>query len=351
MADDPLVLLTGPQLMGSLLSFFLSGAFAMQVYHYHMHYAHSDRWLFVILVFVVVVIEMVHMFMATHLTYYLLAYGYGNPRTFDQTPWSGAVLPALNGLVGLCTQAFLAWRIITLTKTTESVTLGKIISGTIFLTAGMQCAAAFGVTIQYSLLSRQLHLLRTLKTTVIVWLAGSVVCDTMITVSMVALLLRARGTTSLGGSKNMINALIIHAIESGAITTMAALVTLLTYLVLPDTLYYGCFEYLLGRLYANVLLASLNGRNRMRAIGDVTITDFEQALGKSTLRPPAEVSQVQFRLSFRSDDTANEYELRTRAKAPGAVYDDDQDSESDSIDDRTKGNASRTQVEDQYPCQ
>ena len=38
------------------------------------------------------------MFMATHLTYYLLAYGYGNPRTFDQTPWSGAVLPALNGL-------------------------------------------------------------------------------------------------------------------------------------------------------------------------------------------------------------------------------------------------------------
>jgi hypothetical protein len=38
----------------------------------------------------------------------------------------------------------------------------------------------------------------------------------------------------------MINALIIHSIENGAITTIAALVTLLTYLVLPDTLYYGC---------------------------------------------------------------------------------------------------------------
>jgi hypothetical protein len=109
-------------------------------------------------------------------------------------------------------------------------------------------------------------------------------------------------------------------------------------------------EYLLGRLYANVLLASLNGRNRMRAIGDVSVTDFEQALGKSTLRPPAEVSQVQFRLSFRSEDDGDEYELRTRTKGSGTVY-DDQGSESDSVDDQTKGNVSRTGPDDHYPCQ
>ncbi|RXW25087.1 hypothetical protein EST38_g758 [Candolleomyces aberdarensis] len=330
MADDSVVLL---------------GAFAMQVYHYYMNYAHSDRPFFVVLVCVVVAIEIAHMCMATHLTYYVLALGYTNPRVFEQTPWSGAALPAVNGLVGLCTQVFFAWRIATVTSATDALKAGRVASGVILLTGVMQCAAAFAVTIQYSFLSRQLLLLRTLKTTVIVWLAGSFTCDTIITVTMVVLLLRARGNMSFRGSRNMMNALIIHSVENGAITTFCALIDLLTFLLLPDTLYYACFEYLLGRLYANVLMATLNGRNRMREIGEPSMTeDFELALGKSTRKTPPEVSQVQFRVSFGSeDDNVDEYELKTRTQG-SATFCSDRGSQFDE-DVSAKGRG------DQYPCQ
>lgn len=53
-------------------------------------------------------------------------------------------------------------------------------------------------------------------------------------------LVQAREVTSFRGSKNMLNALIIHSIESGAITSVCALLELVTFLVLPDALYHVC---------------------------------------------------------------------------------------------------------------
>ncbi|KAJ2924094.1 hypothetical protein H1R20_g4079, partial [Candolleomyces eurysporus] len=284
MASNPYILLTGPLLMGSLISFFLNGAFAMQIYHYYMNYASTDRRFFVFLVVVVVIVEILHMFFSTHTTYSILAVGFTDPRVFINTPWSGAALPALNGTVGLCTQVFFAWRILVLTKSIW----GKMSAGLVVLTAGMQCAASYGVTIQFTLLARQLDLLRTLKRTVIVWLAGSFICDVLISITMVIILTKARGATAYTGSKNVLNALIVHTIENGMVTTACALVDLICYLLFPDNLFYVCFEYLLGRLYANVLLATLNGRQRMRAV-----SNSEHELSARSSGKTSQTNQVQ----------------------------------------------------------
>ena len=104
----------------------------------------------------------------------------------------------------------------------------------------MQCAAAFGVTVQFTMLARDISLLRTLKNTVIVWLAGSFTCDIVISVTMVAVLYLARDSTSYNSSKSVLNALIVHTVENGLITTACALVDLLTYLLLPNTWFYVC---------------------------------------------------------------------------------------------------------------
>ncbi|KAF6758019.1 hypothetical protein DFP72DRAFT_889666 [Ephemerocybe angulata] len=274
MASNPYILLTGPLLMGSLLSYFLNGAFAMQIYHYYMNYAATDRRFFVYLVAVVVVIELLHMAFSSHTTYSFLAAGYGDPTVFVNAPFSGAALPALNAAGGFCTQIFFAWRILILTKSI----FGKIAAGLVALLAGMQCAAGFGVTIQFTLLDGKIEAVKSLNRTIIVWLAGSVSCDILISIAMVFVLIFARSSTAYSSSKNVLNALIIHTIENGMITTVCALVDLICFLVFPDNFYYICFEYLLGRLYANVLLATLNGRQRMR----LAATNEHEFSGRST---------------------------------------------------------------------
>lgn len=77
-------------------------------------------------------------------------------------------------------------------------------------------------------------------------------------------------------------------------------------------------EFLLGRLYANVLLAALNGRSRLRQMGErTTSTEFDLSTNKSTsgktIKP--EINHVQFGAStgYRSEgETTEEYELKTR---------------------------------------
>ena len=52
--------------------------------------------------------------------------------------------------------------------------------------------------------------------------------------------MRARGATAYTGSKNVLNALIVHTIENGMVTTACALVDLICYLLFPDNLFYVC---------------------------------------------------------------------------------------------------------------
>lgn len=126
--------------MGQMLSFFLNGAFAMQlcaypstlniealirtrrVDHYYMNYASTDRRFFVYLgqlgmvslelcdvpkltdsdaylltVCFVVALELTHMCLSTHTAYVMLADGFANPAILLTSPVSGAALPAVNG--------------------------------------------------------------------------------------------------------------------------------------------------------------------------------------------------------------------------------------------------------------
>ncbi|KAJ3549908.1 hypothetical protein NMY22_g713 [Coprinellus aureogranulatus] len=249
---------TGPLLIGSLVGFFLNGVFAMQLYFYCMHFTSSDRRSFICLVAFVVIIELLHLVFSTHTLYGILVRGFGDPGVLRTSPFSGAAMPALNGLVGFCTQIFFAWRIIRLRQTL----FGRIITGLVACTACLQCASAFGVSIQFAMLSRDIFLLRTLKKTVIIWLAGSFSCDTIISVAMATILYIERCSLVYTPSKRIVDGLIVHTVENGLVTTICALADLLAYLRAPDTFFYVCFEVLLGRLYAIVLLASLNGRYR-----------------------------------------------------------------------------------------
>lgn len=109
-------------------------------------------------------------------------------------------------------------------------------------TATMQMGAALGVTIQFNLFDRQTDMLHShsMENTVIVWLVGSFTCDILISLTMVAVLVRAREFTLFSSSKGVLDALIVHTIENGMVTTVCALVELGVFLGSPETHIHIC---------------------------------------------------------------------------------------------------------------
>lgn len=73
-----------------------------------------------------------------------------------------------------------------------------------------------------------------------VWLVTSVVCDCLITISMVIVLWNARSSTVYTSSKSIVDALIVHTIENGLITTTCALAVIISFHLLPNTFYHAC---------------------------------------------------------------------------------------------------------------
>lgn len=65
-------------------------------------------------------------------------------------------------------------------------------------------------------------------------------------------------------SRSMVDTLIVYTINSSALTTVCAILFLVTYAVMPQNLYFLTFQLVLPELYINALLALLNSRNKIR---------------------------------------------------------------------------------------
>ncbi|KIJ61893.1 hypothetical protein HYDPIDRAFT_115393 [Hydnomerulius pinastri MD-312] len=98
------------------------------------------------------------------------------------------------------------------------------------------------------------------------WLGGSLFCDLTITIYMI---LGLRKSRSQFHSTRLAFAMLTRlTIETGLITTTAALVELVLGTVYPDTMYHIAVFYTISKLYANCLLASLNFRLVLRDSSD-----------------------------------------------------------------------------------
>ncbi|OJT08982.1 hypothetical protein TRAPUB_116 [Trametes pubescens] len=70
--------------------------------------------------------------------------------------------------------------------------------------------------------------------------------------------------TGFSKSNLLVNRLIVFSVNTGLLTSVCACMSLITILALPDTFVYICFFFLIGRLYSNSLMATLNARKSLR---------------------------------------------------------------------------------------
>ncbi|KAJ7503160.1 hypothetical protein B0H11DRAFT_2274541 [Mycena galericulata] len=264
---------TGPLFIGAILTWALLGSLTIQTCQrddYHNTSRCSDRTWIQFLVYGVFLVELLQTALITHTCWVTLISNWGILQGLIDTPWSSAATVIFNGFVSATVQCFFAWRIWRLSVSN----VGRAAAVLISAIALMQLAAAAAVTVEYALLNRDYRRFPSVYRAVDIWLAGTLVCDTIIAVSMVTILARAQQESCFKSTETVLNRLIINTIETGAITAGIALLELILFNLFPTFYYHNvCATGLTQELslkqahrYSNVLVASLNGRHRSRNV-------------------------------------------------------------------------------------
>ncbi|CAE6438264.1 hypothetical protein ACGC1H_007007 [Rhizoctonia solani] len=257
-------LITGPLLLGYLFNWGLFGILILQVYIYHISFPNDSR-VIKSLVYGLFFVDCVQTALTTHNAWHFLSRGWGDLRVLSDPGWSWIAVPLLSGIVSSTVQLFFAWRIWVLSK---SIPLAGLIVA-IAVTQGL-CAMYSGI--KFAILN-DVTKIATLFPTATVWLGGSALCDFIITISMVTFL--ARASTGFSQTDSVITKLIRMTVETGLVTTTAATVELILYLVYQKNNLHMIPALALAKLYTNTLLATFNSRSV--AFGGSSRTDAERS--------------------------------------------------------------------------
>ncbi|KAJ6545884.1 hypothetical protein DFH09DRAFT_871222, partial [Mycena vulgaris] len=98
------------------------------------------------------------------------------------------------------------------------------------------------------------------------WLLGSIFCDVIIAVTMIIILLQYRKETPWKNTDSLVTKLIYHTVQTGAITVIVSLLDLGLFfwegyppgIAQSELTLFSSF--IIGKIYSNVMMASLNGR-------------------------------------------------------------------------------------------
>ncbi|KAJ7826140.1 hypothetical protein B0H13DRAFT_2374531 [Mycena leptocephala] len=107
---------------------------------------------------------------------------------------------------------------------------------------------------------------------------------------------------------------ILFTINTGLLTSLCAVASLISLIVSPTTLVYASFYFCIGRLYSNALLASLNARDIIRG----HINDVDTNFKSQTYHPRSEFSREV--ITTRGQGTAGPTELAIQIQCETELY-------------------------------
>ncbi|KAF8903267.1 hypothetical protein CPB85DRAFT_1438422 [Mucidula mucida] len=236
----------------------LHGVTCVQALYYYLH--QTDSWGLKGIVTAVMVLDTIHQALISHTVYTYVITNYFNPAALADTVWSLLLEVLFNGFTALLVQGFLTMRVWHLSS--RNIWLTGLVSS--FVIGEFGCVVVFAVYALFHVHTfEELGELKALSITVNALAACG---DITITTALVCLLAQSR--PRFANSRRMIKMLIIYSINTGLITTLCAIASLVSILAWGHTFIYITFFFCIGRLYSNSLLATLNARKRIRASGE-----------------------------------------------------------------------------------
>ncbi|KAF5389732.1 hypothetical protein D9757_006066 [Collybiopsis confluens] len=253
----------GALLIGSMVGAALWGVGTLQLYYYFYHYPKDRAWL-KILVLIAWTFDTVQQALIGHVVYYYLVQNYFNPANLDHYIWSQKYQSLFESLTSFCVQSFFIFRIFKLSKGNLALcgvamvlTLGKLGVGLVY----------FGRSVKIESITLAFQQTHGISEAINGATAGS---DITITLILCWLLFNSRSTVQQ--TNMVINKLIVYSINTGALTSFCAILTLILAKTMPTNFIYGAFYYLIARLYINSMLATLNARSSLaKNLGSVVV--------------------------------------------------------------------------------
>ncbi|KAM5536367.1 hypothetical protein V8D89_009965 [Ganoderma adspersum] len=245
------LLLVGPAFMGALTSWMIFGISIVQLYIYHISFPNDPRWMQA-LVYWVFILDIFLTVVAAAMGWHILCAGWGRTTNLVQPGWTFSAIGAGDGIM----QIFYAWRIWMLRR-------WIIIPGFIVLIALAQLGSTISIAAGIANLQDIAELLPFFPRTTI-WLGGGALADMLIAISMVYLLTMAKKNTRiLNGGERAINRLIRLSVETGCLTAASAIIELGFFLgpTTKNTNLHLFFALILGKIYSNMMMTSLNSRS------------------------------------------------------------------------------------------
>ncbi|KAI0263171.1 hypothetical protein BC834DRAFT_971459 [Gloeopeniophorella convolvens] len=247
--------ITAPLLLGIIWNWTLYGALVVQLYVYSYNFP-DDRRFIKVLVYSVFILETVQTALTGADAYYWFISGFGNFERLSRPFASEYDVPIVGAIISLTVQFFFAYRIWVISKRSLwiciLICLASVTDAVGALIGGIRTAIV-----------GQFFKGGELKTDALVSVIGSVVCDALIASTMTFLLLRQKSSITLSGGHTLTK-IVRLTIETNMLTCALSISALLTVTIFPEKNWFTCPTAILGKLYSNTLLVSLNNRISLR---------------------------------------------------------------------------------------
>lgn len=248
--------------------------------------------------------DTIYQTLITHTVYIYTISNWGNPKILGRLVWSMLVEVLFNGFTAFLVQSFLAMRIWKFSNRNPWLTL----------LVGLLIAGEFGCVLSYTVLALRFETfaqLAHLKSLSIIVNALAAAGDVLIAGTLCTILHRSR--TGFHRSDTMINKLILFSVNTGFLTSLCAIASLISIVVAGHTFLYIAFFFCIGRLYSNSLLATLNARKMIRGAADgvhststcenMSLKSFSHNAKSKTVGVSSAAARRQANISIKIDTT------------------------------------------------
>ncbi|KAJ8074288.1 hypothetical protein PM082_012598 [Marasmius tenuissimus] len=239
----------GAVLIATWLCSMLEVTIIRNVYSYFTRHKEDHIFLKLLVIFVVIV-DIAGLVAGYVLLYMTCVTFWGNPIILMYQYWPVELALVTTDVVAFIVQAFLIHRVWVLTK-------NWIICAVMWMTSMVSFIACIWVTIIYA--KNPLYNDRSkAKEQVIVWIATTTATDILITTTLIWRFYNMK--TTFKQTESILQRLIRGAMQTGAATSVCAILTLFFYLIQSGTNLGGAAVFLLARCYTLTLLYNLNLR-------------------------------------------------------------------------------------------
>ncbi|KAF9456684.1 hypothetical protein BDZ94DRAFT_1275050 [Collybia nuda] len=244
----------GAIFVGVLMGAALWGISCMQTFEYFSNFP-NDSLGSKVMIAALFILDTVHQIFMSHVLYTYLVTHFFNPAYLNVVVWSLVAQVIASAFIGFIVQSFFVYRIWILSQ--NNIPIVAFVMMLVFAEFGLT-TAYFIKGLSVTTFTELPRLLRLSQSVNAVAAAG----DILIAASLIFILYRSK--TGFSRSDSIVNQLILYSLNTGFLTSVCALLSLITITVYPATFLFITFYTPLSRLYTNSVLATLNARKKLR---------------------------------------------------------------------------------------